>query len=353
MEANLLAKEELLLTLAALMAFFKSRLFHFHNAATRLFARTSQRRPTRSFVMLSSISAFMSRLARSTVVFCCASASMLLQAQVQQATCSFTPFSISNVPGSVYFSVDGINNWGTVVGSAVFAHAPTQGYARYADGSLQFYLVPNSLFTYFTARNNRKVSVGYYALIGTVTLKGFMLDGSTLTSISFPKRGPRGTVATGINKWNTVVGYYIDSNKVSHGFKRFSNGSFITLDYPGAIDTYPVAINNNGVIAGSYYDGNPGTHGFIYQNGQWTGVDRVVDLGNTSLSGISDSGVAVGNWNWRVNVPFLYDHGVYKDMDDPAADFGNTVATGMASNGLIVGYETINSVQNNFTATCQ
>jgi hypothetical protein len=183
-------------------------------------------------------------------------------------------------------------------------------------------------------------------------MKGFMLNGSTLTSISFPKRGPRGTFATGINKWNTVVGYYIDSSKLSHGFKRFSNGSFITLDYPGASETFPAAINNSGVIVGSYYDGN-GTHGFIYQNGQWTTVDRVVGLGNTSLSGISDSGVAVGNWNWRVNVPFLYQNGVYGDLEDPAADFGSTVATGMASTGLIVGYETINSMENKFTATCQ
>jgi hypothetical protein len=256
------------------------------------------------------------------------------------------------VAGAVYFSVSGINSSSTVVGSAVFAHAPTQGFARYADGSLRFFLIPNSLFTNFTARNNHGVTVGTYALIGTVTMKGFMLDGSTLTSISFPKRGPRGTFVKGINKWNTVVGYYIDSNNVSHGFKRYRDGSFITLDYPGALETHPTAINNYGVIVGSYYDGN-GTHGFTYQNGQWTGVDRVVDLGNTSLSGISDSGVAIGNWNWRVNVPFLYDHGVYKDVDDPAADFGNTVASGMALNGPIVGYQTINSVQNDFIATCQ
>jgi hypothetical protein len=299
--------------------------------------------------MSSSLPAFMSRLARSVIVFCCASPSVLLQAQ---ATCSFTHFNINNVPGAVSFDVSGINSWSTVVGSASFTHAPTQGFARYADGSLQYFLVPNSLFTHFTARNNRGVSVGYYALIGTVTMKGFMLDGSTFTSISFPKRGPRGTFVNGVNKWKTTVGYYIDSNRLAHGFKRYSDGTFITLDYPGASETHPTAINNNGVIVGSYYDGN-GTHGFIYQNGQWTTVDNVVGLGNTSLSGITDSGVAVGNWNFRENVPFLYDHGVFNDLDDPAADFGNTVARGMSSTGLIVGYETINSVQSDFIATCQ
>jgi hypothetical protein len=302
--------------------------------------------------MPSPVSAFISRLARSAVVFCCASLSVLLQAQVQQGTCSFSHFNINNVPGAVFFDVSGINSWSTVVGSASFAHAPTQGFARYADGSLRFFYIPNSLFTNFTARNNRGVTVGTYAPIGTVTMKGFMLDGSTFTSISFPKRGPRGTFVEGINKWNTTVGSYIDSNKVSHGFKRYRDGTFITLDYPGALQTGPVAINNYGVIVGSYYDGN-GTHGFIYQNGQWTTVDRVVGLGNTGLNGISDSGVALGNWNWRVNVPFLYDHGVYKDVDDPAADFGNTVVRGMSSNGLIVGDETINSVRNEFIATCQ
>jgi hypothetical protein len=36
-----------------------------------------------------------------------------------------------------------------------------------------------------------------------------------------------------INKWGTIVGFYS-----SHGFKRWSNGRGITLDFPGAKDIY-------------------------------------------------------------------------------------------------------------------
>jgi len=39
-------------------------------------------------------------------------------------------------------------------------------------------------------------------------------------------------------------------------------------------------------------------------------------------------------------------------VDDPAADFGLTVANDMAPNGLLAGSESINSVYNGFTATC-
>lgn len=292
------------------------------------------------------------RFYRSAAILLCFSAASIAQAQIQQAVCTFTPFTL---PGTQGFTVSGVNSFGTVVGQAVFANAPSQGFIRYAGGGVKYYLVPNSLFTSFTGRNDNGVSIGTYALVGTVTTKGFILNGSTLTSISFPQRGPRGTIPTGINKWNTVVGYFIDSNQAYHGFKRYTNGSVVTLDYPGALWTYPSAINDYGTIVGGYIDAN-GSHQFIYHNGQWATLDfsaEFVGEGTThSAVGISNAGVILGIVTWRFSFTFLYDHGVFKDVDDPAADFGNTVASDMASNGMLAGTESINSVYHGFTATC-
>jgi hypothetical protein len=302
--------------------------------------------------MVSSVCLLPARFCRFAAIVLCFSAASIAQAQRQQAVCTFKPFTM---PGTQGFTVSGVNSYGTVVGSAVFANAPSQGFIRYAGGGVKYYVVPNSLFTSFTGRNDKGVLIGTYALIGTVTVKSFILNGSTFTSISFPQRGPRGTVVTGINKWNTVVGYYIDSNQMYHGFKRYSNGSVVTLDYPGAQSTSPAAINDFGTIVGGY-SGASSSGSFIYHNGQWATLDfsaeSVGEGTSTGAVGISNAGVIAGISSWRFAFTFLYDHGVFKDVDDPAADFGLTVANDMAPNGLLAGSESINSVYNGFTATC-
>jgi len=46
-----------------------------------------------------------------------------------------------------------------------------------------------------------------------------------------------------------IVGQYSDANAVLHGF-LLSQGSFTTIDYPGAIDTRLTGINPEGQIVG-------------------------------------------------------------------------------------------------------
>lgn len=66
-----------------------------------------------------------------------------------------------------------------------------------------------------------------------------------------------------INDLETVTGSYIDSNSVQHGYVRNPNGSFVTIDPPGSIDTQPERINDSGLIVGYYLDGNFVSHGFL------------------------------------------------------------------------------------------
>ena len=53
-----------------------------------------------------------------------------------------------------------------------------------------------------------------------------------------------------------------------HGFV-YNNGTFTTLNAPGANLTLPTAINDRGEVAGGYQDSS-GTHGFVYENGTFT-----------------------------------------------------------------------------------
>jgi uncharacterized membrane protein len=58
-----------------------------------------------------------------------------------------------------------------------------------------------------------------------------------------------------------VAGSYVDSSGVTHGF-IYDDGTFTTLNVPGAYDTSVDAINDRGEVAGSYLD-DTGEHGFL------------------------------------------------------------------------------------------
>ena len=69
-------------------------------------------------------------------------------------------------------------------------------------------------------------------------------------------------VATSINNSKVVTGYYQDSSKNYHGFV-WQNGTFQTVDYPGAVNTLLGEINNLGLSIGVYGDGTT-NHTAIY-----------------------------------------------------------------------------------------
>lgn len=264
-----------------------------------------------------------------------------------QASCTFTRFTLSNsVP-------QGLNSYSTVVGKLLSSNSSgSKGFTRFAGGGTNYYSAPDSNYSYFTARGDNGVNVGVYGDTGG-TFEGFMLKGSTFTKIIDPNSGaPYGTRTTGINKWNTVVGYYATSSGTYHGFRRYSNGSYGDLDYPGGQFTQPNGINNNGMIAGAFSDGI-GEHGFVFYKGQWAKVDYPGTNGTTQALGISDAGMVVGFST--ANEPYTYfldESGTFKVINDSSAS--SFAVNGVAPNGLIVGIETLgNNPSNNFIAKCK
>jgi hypothetical protein len=81
-----------------------------------------------------------------------------------------------------------------------------------------------------------------------------------------------------------------------HGF-RLSNGTYQTIDGPGASLTVPYRSNNRGRVAGAYVvaDGTPGgrTHGFLADKGKVRTVDGPGGA-PTELLGINDRRQIVG-----------------------------------------------------------
>ncbi len=68
---------------------------------------------------------------------------------------------------------------------------------------------------------------------------------------------------TGINPKGAIAGWYIDSNNVTHGYLRHPDGSFKTIDYPGAVYTNLAAIAPNGTIVGFFQDTSNVYYGFL------------------------------------------------------------------------------------------
>jgi hypothetical protein len=218
-----------------------------------------------------------------------AASSIFSQAQ-KPASCTFTLFQVPSGQSN------GVTDKGTVVGGAVFNNVFSKGFIRYSDGTVAYYGAPNSATTNFTDRNVHAISIGGYSANNNPTIsKGFMLDGKSFTPIVEPK-AVKGTSVQGINKWNTIVGWYLDSSENSHGFKRSSNGSFVTLDYPGATTTGASGINDNGMIVGTWANprGNIGG-GFVLYNGKWVSVEYPGKVSETTdLIGICNAGAMIG-----------------------------------------------------------
>ena len=161
----------------------------------------------------------------------------------------------------------------------------------------------------------------------------------------------------GINDWGSIVGYYAGTDVISHGFKRWSNGSGFTLDYPAHFHqvnsgTFPTAINNSGMIVG--FTQLP-FHGFIYYRGKWANLEYP-GANETNPVGISDAGLIVGNSSSADGsaTAFLYQNGVFKAISIPGTSASYVVASSLRK-GLILGIAYSDSVvggQEAFIAKC-
>lgn len=195
------------------------------------------------------------------------------------------------------------------------------------------------------------------------------------------------TLPSGINRWDTVVGYTYDPSSIAQAFTRYSNGnvklysapnsqgtifwrrnvqgvnvgnyydttsahhahglvisgtSTATVNYPGATDTVLRGINYWGSIVGVYLDSSGNWRGFELKNGKFTKIDYPGAI-STSPSSISDKGVIVGSYmTGHLGTAghghgFVLQSGAYKSLNNPKGVGGGTYLEDINSSGVIVG----------------
>ncbi len=102
--------------------------------------------------------------------------------------------------------------------------------------------------------------VGSHVYNAYEDVEGFIYNGGTWTTFSAPL-GTNDTWAFGIDETN-VVGYFVDTNGVTHGF-LYNGSTWTTLDDPlGVNDTVCQGISG-GSIVGYYSDASGAVHGFL------------------------------------------------------------------------------------------
>jgi uncharacterized membrane protein len=157
------------------------------------------------------------------------------------------------------------------------------------------------------------------------------------TSIDYP--GAVETRAYSINDNGLVVGRYVDSGGIRHGF-LLKHGLFTTIDVPGATWTWTFGINNSGDIVGFYcYDCGGSHYGFLLSKGIFTTLSFPGSV-DTYLYGMNNTGDIVGfySYDFVFYQGFLYHHGRYTDVIPPGGTFNQDVLS-IAINdaGVIVG----------------
>ncbi|HUD98964.1 MAG TPA: hypothetical protein VMR62_05280 [Bryobacteraceae bacterium] len=143
----------------------------------------------------------------------------------------------------------------------------------------------------------------------------------TYTIFDFPGAGIQGTVGTGINDANEVVGYYYDSNVYTHGF-LWANSSMNTVDFPiSQLQTSLYGINNCGVMVGHifYNDGRSILQSFVRASGKYTLIDYPQST-FTLAGGINNDGTIAGSYEPGSSLNsdgFLWSAGQFRTVSVP------------------------------------
>jgi hypothetical protein len=115
----------------------------------------------------------------------------------------------------------------------------------------------------------------------------------TFTTIDVP--GAVRTVASGINARSDIVGGYVSADGRGYGFLLIE-GEFTTIDIPGATFTEANGITPGGDIVGDYTTADGRSHGFLLSGDEFTSFD-VPGATDTFAFGINARGDIVGPYD--------------------------------------------------------
>src|SRR5437762_551927 len=171
-------------------------------------------------------------------------------------------FTEYDVPGAVSTSVLGINDVADFTGSFSYGSGIFQGYVS-VGGTITSFSVPGALLTLaYEINNSDQLVVGYYIDSSGIP-HGYFRDAHGALHFPIDPSGSTATILFGLNDKNWVVGRYADSSGATHGLFFVLPNQFATFDYPGSTFTSLNGINDQGLICGSYVDASGIANGIL------------------------------------------------------------------------------------------
>src|SRR6266478_1939511 len=171
-------------------------------------------------------------------------------------------FTEYDVPGAVSTAVLGINDLGVFTGTFDPGTGILQAFIS-VGGTLTSFSVPGAIATLaYQLNNSKQLVVGYY-LDSSGIPHGYYRDANGALHFPIDPSGSTVTILFGVNNRNWVVGRYADSSGATHGLFFTAPNNFFTFDYPGSTFTSLNGINAQGFICGRYGDASGIAHGII------------------------------------------------------------------------------------------
>ena len=153
----------------------------------------------------------------------------------------------------------GINNAKTVVGFTLENFGQEVGFVRTRDGAITTFSAPGAYYgTYASAINAKGIVAGSYADKTGFSHGLVRSPDGTLTLFDVEGSATSNTEPEAINGRGEITG-----GSAYGGFFRSANGDITTFVPPDASNTYPTSLNASGVIVGVYVDSHGLRHGFI------------------------------------------------------------------------------------------
>jgi len=168
-----------------------------------------------------------------------------------------------------------------------------------------------------------------------------------------------GTTSESINVQGTIAGYFTDAKVVPHAFIRNRQGDIYEFDAPGAglgpylyEGTVADSINDRGVVAGQFEDAHLRYHGFIrYPNGTFATVDApgagTMANQGTFFNAVNDGGETAGGLYDANNVGHAFvrsAEGKITQFDPPGAVFSEAISLNARGTAIGVYYDAGNTL---------
>ena len=196
-------------------------------------------------------------------------------------------FETIEVPGVDFLEVAASNDFGDYAGNTRGPDGKKKIGFTLIDGVFTTYDFPGSLNTFFYALDNAGKAAGHYKDIDGL-YHGVIMEDGELTQYDFP--GAAETHIYGISdETGALSGNAVDEMGVSRGF----SGDML-IAFPGAVNTYADFVNAAGAVVGSYVDTEGMPHGFIrHPDGNFTTIDlpTMPNLEFLFVNTITDVGV--------------------------------------------------------------